>query len=187
MSLFKKKLISNKITLNKFALVGKNIKIIDKVTINNKNKNQIKIGNNVTMINPNLFCFDRGFIKIGDYTYIGKNSQIDACKSVVIGKYCMISNNVMIQDHNSHPIKKLDRRKQLVNLQKKPTNVYESLVKKINIGDDVWIGAEVTILKGVKIGSGSIIATKTVVTKNVPTNSIFAGNPGKIVKKINQK
>ena len=56
MSLFKKKLISNKITLNKFALVGKNIKIIDKVTINNKNKNQIKIGNNVTMINPNLFA-----------------------------------------------------------------------------------------------------------------------------------
>ena len=81
----------------------------------------------------------------------------------------------------------MDRRKQLVNLQKKPTNVYESLVKKINIGDDVWIGAEVTILKGVKIGSGSIIATKTVVTKNVPNNSIFAGNPGKIVKKINQK
>ena len=58
------------------------------------------------------------------------------------------------------------------------------MVKKINIGDDVWIGAEVTILKGVKIGSGSIIATKTVVTKNVPNNSIFAGNPGKIVKKL---
>lgn len=99
----------------------------------------------------------------------------------------MISNNVKIQDHNSHPIKKLNRRKQLINLQKKPTNVYESLIKKIYIGDDVWIGAEVTILKGVKIGSGSIIATKTVVTKNVPANSVFAGNPGKIVKKINQK
>lgn len=187
MSLYKKKIISNKKTLNKFALVGKNIKIIDKVTINNKDKDQMKIGNNVTMINPNLFCFNRGLIKIGDYTYIGKDSQIDACKSVIIGKYCMISNKVMIQDHNSHPIKKLDRRKQLVNLQKKPTNVYESLIKKINIGDDVWIGAEVTILKGVKIGSGSIIAAKTVVTKNVPPNSVFAGNPGKIVKKINQK
>ena len=187
MSLYKKKLIYNKKTLNKFVLAGKNIKIVEKITVNNKNKNQIKIGNNVTMINPNLFCFSRGLIKIGDYTYIGKDSQIDACKSVIIGKYCMISNNVKIQDHNSHPIKKLNRRKQLINLQKKPTNVYESLIKKIYIGDDVWIGAEVTILKGVKIGSGSIIATKTVVTKNVPANSVFAGNPGKIVKKINQK
>ena len=80
MSLFKKKLISNKITLNKFALVGKNIKIIDKVTLNKKPNNHRQIGNHLTMINPNLFCFDRGFIKIGDYTYIGKNSQIDACK-----------------------------------------------------------------------------------------------------------
>ena len=43
----------------------------------------------------------------------------------------MISNNVMIQDHNSHPIKKLDRRKQLVNLQKKPTNVYDLWLKKL--------------------------------------------------------
>ena len=75
----------------------------------------------------------------------------------------------------------MDRRKQLVNLQKKPTNVYESLVKKINIGDDVWIGAEVTILKGVKIGSGSIIATKTVVTKNVPEKSVMAGIPARRV------
>lgn len=187
MSLYKKKIINNTKNLKKFALIGRNMKIVTKVSINNKNRNQIKIGNNVTVINPNLFCFNRGSIKIGDYTYIGKDTQIDACKSIIIGKYCMISNNVMIQDHNSHPIKKLDRRKQLLSLQKKPTDVYESLIKKINIGDDVWIGAEVTILKGVKIGSGSIIATKSVVTKNVPPNSVFAGNPGKIVKKINQK
>ena len=56
MSLYKKKLINNKKTLNKFVLAGKNIKIVEKITVNNKNKNQIKIGNNVTKINPNLFA-----------------------------------------------------------------------------------------------------------------------------------
>ena len=99
----------------------------------------------------------------------------------------MISNNVLIQDHNSHPVKKIQRRRQLINLQKKPTNVYESDTKKVVIGEDVWICTDSTILKGVTIGSGSIIAASAVVTKNVPSNCIVAGNPAKIVKKINQR
>lgn len=53
----------------------------------------------------------------------------------------------------------------------------------INIGDNVWVGANVTILKGVTIGSGAVIGAGSVVTKDVPTNSIVAGNPAKVVKK----
>ena len=60
---------------------------------------------------------------------------------------------------------------------------YQPHVKKpIIIGDDVWIGANVTILKGVEIGSGSIIAAGAVVVKNVPRFSVVAGNPAKVIK-----
>jgi tetrahydrodipicolinate N-succinyltransferase len=53
---------------------------------------------------------------------------------------------------------------------------------EIAIGDNVWIGAGVFITKGVHIGKRSIIAANTVVTKNVPENVLFAGNPGRVVK-----
>ena len=53
---------------------------------------------------------------------------------------------------------------------------------EIIIEDDVWIGAKATILKGVKIGKGAVIAVGSVVTKDVPTNAIAAGVPAKIIK-----
>ena len=60
---------------------------------------------------------------------------------------------------------------------------YQPHVKTpIIIGDDVWIGANVTILKGVEIGSGSIIAAGAVVVKNVPSFSVVAGNPARVIK-----
>ena len=186
MGIFKKKIIKNISQFKKIAFIDKKLKIVEKVIVNNKIKTQIKIGKNVTIVSAKFFAFNFGKITIGKYSYIGKNTQIDSCIEVKIGNYCMISNNVTIQDHNSHPIKKLERRKQLIKLQDRPTNVYESVRKKIVIGDDVWIGTDATILKGVTIGNGSIIAARAVVTKNIPQNSIVAGNPAKIVKKIIQ-
>ena len=187
MGIFRKKTIKNISQFRKIAFIDNKLKIIDKVIINNKRRSQIRIGKYVTMVSPKLFAFNLGKIIIGKYSYIGKDTQIDSCVEVKIGNYCMISNNVLIQDHNSHPVKKIERRKQLIELQDKPTNVYESETKKITIGDDVWIGTDSTILKNVTIGNGSIIAARAVVTKNVPSNSIVAGNPAKIVKKINQR
>ena len=52
----------------------------------------------------------------------------------------------------------------------------------IVVGDDVWIGAGAIVLKGVNIGSGAVIAAGSIVTKNVPENSIVAGNPAKVIK-----
>jgi maltose O-acetyltransferase len=54
--------------------------------------------------------------------------------------------------------------------------------KKISIGNDVWIGANVTILPGVKINTGAVIGAGSVVTKEVPSNAIVVGNPAKIIK-----
>ena len=92
----------------------------------------------------------------------------------------MFSNRVMIQDHNGHPVSPKKRRNQLINLQKTSTDVYDTQIKKVIIEDDVFIGTDAMILKGVTIGKGSIVAARSVVTKNVPSYSIAAGNPAKI-------
>jgi acetyltransferase-like isoleucine patch superfamily enzyme len=54
--------------------------------------------------------------------------------------------------------------------------------KKITIEDDVWIGANVTVLKGINIGTGAVVAAGSVVTKDVPNFAIVAGNPAKVIK-----
>jgi len=59
-----------------------------------------------------------------------------------------------------------------------------AVTQPIEIGDDVWVGERACIMKGVKIGDGAIIAANAVVTKNIPSYCIAAGNPSVVVKKI---
>ncbi|MCD8410901.1 acyltransferase [Tenacibaculum finnmarkense] len=63
-----------------------------------------------------------------------------------------------------------------------PMNLQEHTKKPIIIGNDVWIGAQVTILKGVKIGNGVVVGAGSVVTKSLPDFAIAVGNPAKVIK-----
>ena len=56
--------------------------------------------------------------------------------------------------------------------------------KEVKIGNNVWIGERSMILKGVEIGDGAVVAGASVVTKSVPANTVVAGNPAKIIKKL---
>lgn len=128
-----------------------------------------------------------GQIKIGLYVFIGSGTVIDVVDSVEIGDYVMISFNVRITDNNSHSIKAKDRKKDLVNFfdhNIRDTVGINNVSKAIKIGNHVWIGRDALILKGVTIGDGVIVAERAVVTHSVPPNTIVAGNPAKIVKKI---
>ncbi len=104
-------------------------------------------------------------IKIGNGTYLNRNTLIVAQKQVEIGKDCKISWDVIIMDSDLHPLPGETR------VDSKP----------VIIMDNVWIGCRVIVLKGVTIGSGAIIAAGAVVTKDVPENSIAAGVPARII------
>ena len=63
----------------------------------------------------------------------------------------------------------------------------KTIQEEITIADDVFVGAHTSILKGVSVGKNSIIGACSVVTKNIPANEIWGGNPARLIRKINKK
>ena len=105
-----------------------------------------------------------GKLEIGQSTYINPNTLIISNHDVKIGANCAISWNVQIIDDDFHSIN---------------NNVSKD---SISIGDKVWIGSDVKIIKGAKIGNGCVIAANSLVIGVVPPNSLVGGIPAKILK-----
>lgn len=100
-----------------------------------------------------------GKVNIGKNVFINDNAIITCMDSIEIGDNVLIGPNFYTIDHDH------DYKNNIKNFIKKP----------ISIGNNVWIGANVTILKGVRIGNDSIIAANSIVTKDVPSNSVVKG------------
>lgn len=114
----------------------------------------------------------KGNITIKKNSYMNSGQLITGDKSkIIIGYNCAIGYDVKIiaitHDKNN------------------PTGKYKKIIEKnIRIGNNVWIGSNVFIREGIKIGSRVIIGAGSIVTKNIPSNSIAAGNPCRIIKKL---
>ena len=98
--------------------------------------------------------------------YMNSNSQVVCSQKIEFGEHVAIADGVLIRDCDDHDILYSDYHK----------------TAPIRICDHVWIGQRATILKGVTIGEGSIVAAGAVVTKDVPPHSIVAGVPAKVIK-----
>lgn len=112
---------------------------------------------------------------IGDNVGIS-GASICAAKKVQIDSDVMLGANVQISDTDFHPLNPVNRRYN--------RNTDEIKSKDIIISKNVWVGSNVTILKGVTIGENSIIGAGSIVSRDVPSNVIFAGNPAKVVRKL---
>ena len=130
-----------------------------------------------------LISHGGGKIVIGEWSMLGMRSRVESVNYVEIGRDCGISWDVVISDNNNHPINPDDRRYMRHTPHgSEERSMHHSDSAPIHIGDNVWIGSNVRVCKGVTIGDNSIIAANTVVTHDVPANSIAAGNPARIVK-----
>ncbi|PYL10054.1 MAG: acyltransferase [Verrucomicrobia bacterium] len=108
-------------------------------------------------------------------------------EKIEIGSYCLMSWNVGIADSDFHPLEPAQR---LIDAQalapyfeKRPARP-KLKTAPVQICDNVWIGMNAVILKGVTIGENSVVAAGSVVTKSVESNTVVAGNPAVVVKKF---
>lgn len=120
-------------------------------------------------------------IKVGNYTYGGINVLMFNEKSRIrIGNYCSIGPNVCFVVSADHAIGHISTFPYKVKVLEEQ---YEGISKgNIIVEDDVWIGYGATILSGVHIGQGAVIAAGAVVTKDVPPYAVVGGVPAKVIK-----
>lgn len=135
--------------------------------------NQVSIGNGCKL-ERNIYFKYSGIwspgmaINIGNNVFIGEGCEFNITTSISIGNDSLIASGCKFIDHDHGNLSKTE----LIRLQ-------SSVDSPISIASNVWLGCNVIVLKGVKIGSGSIIAAGSVVVKSVPSNEIWAGIPAK--------
>lgn len=115
----------------------------------------------------------------------GLSGVVIACaNSVILGDRVMVGANCTISDTDSHPVDYQDRHPEFYN---EKLNNWEETVKTapVSIEDDVFIGMNTIILKGVTIGKGAVVGAGSVVSKSIPQHVIAAGNPARVIRHLN--
>jgi acetyltransferase-like isoleucine patch superfamily enzyme len=127
-----------------------------------------------------------GTCSVGDFTLLN-GALVMAEERIEIGSHCLVSWNVGIADSDFHPLAPAQRiidAHALAPFFKDRPPRPEIRTAAVIISDNVWIGMNAVILKGVTIGENSVVAAGAVVTKSVPPNVIVAGNPAIITKQL---
>ena len=157
-----------------------------------ENRKYVQIGERCLIHANFIFESAKGRVQIGNNVHIGNASFISRSE-IIVGDDVTMAWGITIYDHDSHSIYWEERRNDNNQCYEDYQNYKNNVVNKdwanvkslpIKICSKVWIGFDVTILKGVMIGEGAVIGAKSVITKNVEPWTVVAGNPAKIVKRL---
>ena len=166
-----------KMMISRYSIIGELFEIIKN---GHRKYKWHKLHPNSDTIPMNNFNFEQ--VSVGDYSY-GELNVVDfggKCK-LIIGNYVSIAQHVTFllnAEHYLNHISTYPFKVKMLNTEKE-----ESFGKgNIVIDDDVWIGYGATIMSGVHIGQGAVIAAGAIVTNNVPPYAIVGGNPAKLIK-----
>ena len=146
-------------------------------------ESKISVGDNCLIEGTLVTETKESSIKVGNNVYIGGGTTIDCTCSIEIEDDVLISYHCIIQDSNNHSIRYSIRKKDNIDWKERRWHDWSTTEKKpVKISKGAWIGARAMILKGVTVGTGSIVAAGSVVTKDVPDWTIVGGNPAKIIR-----
>jgi len=165
------------------AIIGKNVHIDYRANIYNHSDDpqRIRIGEGSSIDGILMVWKKKGEITVGTNSYIGLGSRVWSAKKIVIGDNVQIAHNVNIFDNNIHSIDPAIRSREFSTHYGNPDSDLKE--QGIIIGNNVWIGTNAIILKGLSIGENAIVGAGTIVTKDIPPNCIVVGNPVRIIKK----
>jgi acetyltransferase-like isoleucine patch superfamily enzyme len=163
-------LIKEVLSLGKFRFIPP-IKIERGVIISRRPRGKIILGEHVSLNHNSCISVTwDALLSIGSFSSIGDNNVIVAKEKITIGNNTMFGPNVCIYDHD--------------HIFNAP-GIIQDLgykTKPVIIEDNVWLGAGVIVLKGVRIGTGSVIAAGTIITKDIPSNSLVYNKRDLIIK-----
>ena len=163
--------------------------VIGRPTIRVAYGSRIEIGRGVVLMSSSRFCLSASLyapIKLITHTSsaaisIGAGASLNGtsvvCRSsrIVIGARTMVGPNAVIVDSPYHPLWPLDARNRYPGTH---------LDREVEIGDDVWIGMQVIVLPGAKIGSGTVIGAGSIVSGEIPPNCLAVGRPARVVRRL---
>jgi acetyltransferase-like isoleucine patch superfamily enzyme len=143
------------------------------------------IGANCTMDGVHFALGQQGRVQIGDYCYF-TNAVLLCELEMHIGNYVVVGWNATIADTDFHPLNPAERIADAIACsplgQGRPRP--EIPKRPVTIEDDVWIGPNATILKGVRIGTGAFIEAGSLVTRDVPACARVMGNPAQVIGEV---
>ena len=173
------------------ALIDVNVTLHPTAQIVNslRRPGDISVGSFTHVCGQLLTFHNGGKIRIGEWCYVGEGTRIWSQSSVTIGNHVLISHLVDIHDTDGHPIEWQERR---LDAKARLTNQMQNLSRQtvalpVTIEDDVWVCFKATILKGVHVGKGAIIAAGSVVIEDVPPWTVVAGNPATVVRALTEE
>ena len=145
--------------------------------------NRLQIGDR-SIVHANISFEDRGGdIRIGDRSFVGL-ANLTCYRRISIGDDVLVSWGVTMVDHDSHNLNWALRRNDVLEWAQERKDWSNVPHAPVVIADKAWIGFNVTVLKGVTIGEGAVVAACAVVTKDVPPYSLAAGNPAQVIRKL---
>jgi len=153
--------------------VGKSVSFGRGVYVNVENRGRLKIGAG-TKILAGAEIIAGGKLLIGANAHIGRGAVIVAHEQVRIGDNALIAEFVTIRDQDHVIVGSAE-----------PYNRQGSLTAAIEIGDNVWLGSKVTVLKGVTIGAGCVVGANAVVVHDLPPRSVCVGAPARPIRALN--
>jgi len=142
----------------------------------------LRVGRRVTIWRTSLAVDRDGIVEIGDYCYL-TNASLVCSSRITIGSYVMIAGGVTIADSDFHPMAPAARLADSIALSPIGNRSVRPEIdtRPVVIGDDVWIGFNAVILKGVHVGAGAVIEAGAVVAHDVRPGATVSGNPARQV------
>ena len=173
-------IINSYCSIGKYTDLGENVRLGTKTKIGNFSK----IENLILGENSHIDSFvittghGNGTIKIGKNSYVGIGTLLDFSNNISIGDFVHIAGkSTALHTHSSYKLA----------LEGKSLDSPDRIFGEIEIGNNVWIGGNVTIYPAVRIESTNMVLPNSVVNKNLPTGFMYGGTPAKEIKKLDVK